>query len=150
MEEKDKLIRSLLEERRKYKDKVLKLLKKYKKLAKDYIKMYNDFKELNESLADPYKRSFTVLSSTKSNDELSITSLQNEEKINYKDELVFSSTVKNERIKMMDSFSPDSTLSFKKRTFSQKLKDELGIKIFSMNKTLELNESTNNLNYDRR
>jgi hypothetical protein len=109
--------------------------------------MYWEFKEMKESISDKYKKSFNSISSGESNDQLSLSSVNNEDKSKIRDELMLS-TVKHDRRKFMDSMSPDTTLSLNKRTISKKTKDEINMKVFKNNKTIEFSESINRPNYD--
>jgi len=148
IDERDTMIMNLLVETQKYKQKVIILNnKKYRKLAKEYKKMYWEFKEIKENISDKYKKSFNSLSSERSDDQLSVGSYQYEEKPISREEHLFS-TIKQERRKLIETMSPESTLSIIRKTNSQKTKEESTIKIFKNSKSNEINESITFLNYD--
>lgn len=147
IDDRDNLIMNLLVETQKYKQKVILNNRKYKKLAKEYKKMYWEFKEIKENISDKYKKSFNSLSSEGSVDQISIGSYQYEDKPVSREEHLFS-TIKQERRKLIETISPESTLSIIRKTNSQKTKEASVIKMFKNTKSNEINESITFLNYD--
>lgn len=144
IEEKDKLIKSLLNEKKNFKAKVLTLSNQYRKLAEDYDKLYKEIKELKnkDENIELYQKKFTTISNT--DEECSFKSFY-EEKPNLREEIFFFSRLNNQKEINQSKLNPENFLNLttKKMSNSEIYKSKDDISYLNKHKTIESNESIN-------